>query len=184
MEPILGQLIVFAGTFAPRGWALCNGQLLSISQNTALFSILGTTYGGDGRINFALPDLRGRVASHVNDDNALLTISTQGDEIGTETNVLNITQLPSHGHAITGNVNVAASTTSDEDSDSPIDNYLRSTPGTNSYASTADTTMSPSQAILGMAVAGSATPAAINNIQPTLVFNYCIALEGIFPQRQ
>jgi len=185
MDPILGQLILFAGNFAPRGWALCDGQLLPIRQYTALYSILGTNYGGDGKVTFGLPDLRGRVVSHTD-----TTDSTQielGTAYGTESNVLTIDQLPAHAHVATGIVAAAVSSSNDEDSESPINSFLRNTPGVSSYASTSNGQMGPLSTITGAMEAtggNSAGPnTAINNIQPTLVFSYCIALEGIFPQR-
>jgi microcystin-dependent protein len=95
MNPFIGLICMFGGNFAPRGWAFCDGQLLSIAQNTALFSILGTTYGGDGRTTFALPDLRGRVAMHPGNGPGLSPKSL-GQRGGTETNTLNQLQLPSH----------------------------------------------------------------------------------------
>jgi microcystin-dependent protein len=97
MEPIMGQIIMFAGNYAPRGWAFCHGQLLTISQHSALFSILGTTYGGDGRFTFALPDLRGRVAVGCGQGDGLSSI-TQGVIGGKEMNQLSTKQMPSHTH--------------------------------------------------------------------------------------
>lgn len=97
MEPFIGQIIMFAGNFAPRGWALCDGQLLSIAENSALFSILGTTYGGDGRITFGLPDLRGRFPMHAGSGPGR-SARNLGSEGGTEQHSLNTAQLPSHAH--------------------------------------------------------------------------------------
>lgn len=98
MEPFIGQIIMFAGNFAPRGWALCDGQLLSIAENSALFSILGTTYGGDGRTTFGLPDLRGRFPMHAGSGPGR-TPRSLGSEGGTETHTLNNSQLPTHSHS-------------------------------------------------------------------------------------
>lgn len=179
MEPILGQLMVFTGNFAPLGWALCNGQLLQIRQYTALFSILGNYYGGDGKTTFALPDLRGRVVSHTDTTNNALP--ELGATYGTESNMLTLNQIPPHSHVTTGVVTVAASTTTDEDSESPIGSFLRSTPGVSTYTSTPNGLMGASTVTAQMAPIGGGT--AVPNIQPTLAFNYCIAMEGIFPQR-
>jgi len=97
MEPLIGQIMMFAGNFAPRGWAFCEGQLLAINQYQALFSILGTTYGGDGRTTFGLPDLRGRVPMHPGNGPGLSS-KRLGQKGGSETNTLNVSQLPSHNH--------------------------------------------------------------------------------------
>ena len=96
-SPFIGQIIMFGGNFAPRGWALCDGQLLPISQNSALFSILGTTYGGDGRTSFGLPELRGRVAMHPGNGPGLSS-RRLGERSGVETVTLGATQVPAHGH--------------------------------------------------------------------------------------
>src|SRR3954467_10025114 len=96
-EPFIGEVRMFGGNFAPRGWAFCNGQLLSISQNTALFSLLGTTYGGNGQTTFALPNLQGRVPMHVGQGPGL-TNRTQGEVAGTETHTLNANEMPVHTH--------------------------------------------------------------------------------------
>ena len=179
MDPIVGQLMLFVGNFAPRGWALCDGQLMQIRTNTALFSILGNTYGGDGKTTFALPDLRGRVVSHT--DTTDSTQTPLGTAFGTESNVLTIDQLPAHAHIAEGTVAAAVSSTDSEDSESPIDNFLRATPGISTYASTSNGFMGPSPIGGKMDETGGTT--AVPNIQPTLSFNYCIALAGIFPQR-
>ncbi|MEM8909888.1 MAG: tail fiber protein, partial [Bacteroidota bacterium] len=110
MEPFIGQIMMFGGNFAPRGWALCNGQLMPISQNQALFSLLGTTYGGDGRTTFALPDLRGRAAMHAGHGPGL-TDRRLGQRSGTETNTMNTLQMPSHSHiaVVGGSVKIQVS---------------------------------------------------------------------------
>ncbi|MEZ4720443.1 MAG: tail fiber protein [Flavobacteriales bacterium] len=100
-EQFIGQIILFAGNFAPRGWAFCDGQLLSISQNQALFSIIGTAYGGDGRTTFGLPDLRGRTPVHAGSGPGL-TSRARGQSFGTETNTMTIDQMPDHNHSATG----------------------------------------------------------------------------------
>ncbi|MCX4248096.1 phage tail protein [Paraliomyxa miuraensis] len=169
MEPFIGQIIMFAGNFAPRGWALCDGQLLPISQNQALFSILGTTYGGDGRTTFALPDLRGRASLHAGSGPGL-TPRSLGQKSGEETVTLTVNQMPSHGHVVN-----AADTMANVRSPS---NAVLAQEATGAYQNgRTDVTMNP--AMIGNS--GGSQPH--DNMQPYLVVNYIIALEGIFPSR-
>lgn len=168
MDPYIGEIRCFGFTFAPQGWAQCNGQLLSIAQNTALFSLLGTTYGGDGRTTFALPDLRGRTAVGSGQGPGQ-TNRTQGEVGGTETVALTAATLPPHSHT------VAAS--SSATTKNPSGSLPAVTGAGSSYGTTSD---------LGMGAAmigggGSGQPHA--NMQPYLVLNWCIALVGIFPSR-
>jgi microcystin-dependent protein len=186
-EPYLGQIIMFAGNFAPSGWALCNGQLLPISQNAALFSILGTTYGGDGITTFALPNLQGRVPEHWGTGPGLPAVTI--GESGGSTNVSILTSnLPQHAHPIAQPVSSAAGT-----AQTPVNSYPAvdtatatftppSTHGTvtvSSYASasTANQTMAPF--VSGMA--GGGIPISVQ--QPYLAVTFVIALQGIFPSR-
>ncbi|MBC3758354.1 phage tail protein [Hyunsoonleella sp. SJ7] len=176
MEPFIGQIIMFGGNFAPRGWALCDGQLLAISSNQALFSILGTTYGGDGRTTFALPDLRGRVAVH---DGAGpgLSPKTLGQKGGSETNTLNNSNLPAiplkvssadaTQSAATNGASIATPGKLDGRSFDPSNGFNTATP---------DITLN-SASVQG----GSSVP--VNNMQPYQVVNYIIALQGVFPSR-
>ncbi len=177
MNPFIGQIIMFGGNFAPRGWALCDGQLLSIAQNTALFSILGTTYGGDGRTTFGLPDLRGRVAMHAGNGPGL-TPRRLGQKGGTETNTLNVTQLPSHNHLATGTVNLGtvANTASGSGAFLPI------TTGANFYSDTGgNADMNANALTVTTSNTGNSSP--VNNIQPYQCVNFIIALVGVFPSR-
>lgn len=119
METFLGQIIMFGGNFAPRGWAFCNGSLIAINQNQALFSLLGTTYGGDGRTTFALPDLRGRAPIHYGQGPGLSN-RTLGEKSGVESNILNVNQLPSHNHLASGAVKASNVVATDSD---PIGKY-------------------------------------------------------------
>lgn len=181
MDQFLGQLMLFAGDFAPRGWALCNGQLMQISTNQALFSILSTTYGGDGITTFALPDLRGRAASHEGTGTGLTAVKL-GQKYGSESNSLTALQMPEHVHTVANTtVNIAASTTNDEDTDVPTDAYIRATPGMNSYSNTTDGTMGASTLTATATPTGTGFP--VNNIQPSLSLIYCIATVGIYPSR-
>ena len=170
--PILGEIRMFGGNFAPRGWAFCNGQILPITQNTALFSLLGTMYGGNGINTFALPDLRGRVPNHFGQGPGLSNY-TQGQVGGTESVTLLQSQLPAHSHSVNA---VAAG----GNQASPAGNLpaIEST-GTslNFSSSAANATMNP--ATIGNTGQGQPLPV----IQPYLTINFIIALQGIFPSR-
>ncbi|MCC6536129.1 MAG: phage tail protein [Bryobacterales bacterium] len=166
MEPFIGQLMCVGFNFAPKNWALCAGQLLPIAQNTALFSLLGTQYGGDGRVTFALPDLRGRVPVGQGQGPGLSNY-TIGEMAGTENVTLITSQMPQHTHAVNANAGDAVEA-------SPV-NAFPSAGG--AYNTQANTTMNP-----GMAgIAGGNQPHP--NQQPYLVLNWIIALSGIFPPR-
>ncbi|MCB0648973.1 MAG: phage tail protein [Saprospiraceae bacterium] len=167
MEPFIGQVIIFGGNFAIRGYAMCNGQLLSIAQNTALFSILGTTYGGDGRTTFGLPDLRGRVAMHYGQGPGLSPYNL-GEIGGTQSRTLVVGNLPPASVSIPASTNAA---TSDEPSGLVI-----ASNGGNLYNATANTFLAP-----GSLQGGSSQPFSI--LQPYLCLTYLIALVGIFPSR-
>jgi microcystin-dependent protein len=150
-------------TFAPKGWALCNGQVLPINQNQALFALVGTTYGGDGITTFALPNLQARVPLHFSQDFAL------GQSGGEQTHTLTTSEVPAHTHSVTG-------TTAAGDSPVPTGNFLGAADGL--YAPlTSPTTLTPAT----VGTAGGGQPH--NNLQPYLVLNFCIALSGIFPSR-
>lgn len=178
MQPFIGQIQVFPYNFAPRGWAFCHGQLLSIAQNTALFSLIGTTYGGDGRTTFALPDLRGRVPVGPGNGPGLSTWNL-GEKRGTETNTLNQTQLPSHTHGFSGSVTIPVSA-EDADQDEADGHFLAN--GT-FYHNNADATYGNGAIPVNGTVVPTGANVAVNNIQPSLGTNYCIALVGIFPSR-
>lgn len=162
-EPFVSQINLFSFNFAPRGWAQCAGQLLPINQNQALFSLLGTTYGGNGTTNFALPDLRGRVP--VGFGNGV----TLGERAGAETVTLTSAQMPTHNHAVSASSAAPAV-------GSPTGNTW-ATGGSAAYASTTNTAMSP----LALTNAGGNQPH--ENRAPSLTLNFCIALQGIFPSR-
>jgi microcystin-dependent protein len=147
--------------FAPKGWAMCNGQLLTISQNQALFSLLGTMYGGDGRVNFGLPDLRGRVSMHFGDG------FTQGERAGEEAHTLAASEMPAHNHLV--NASQSAGNAADP---SILAGF--------SEGYTGFTNPTPLQPATIANVGGSQPH---NNVQPYLVLNWCIALQGIFPSR-
>lgn len=188
-NPFLAQIELFAGNFAPRGWAFCEGQLLPISSNSALFSILGTTYGGDGRTTFALPDLRGRSGMHPGHGPGL-TNRKLGQKMGTETTTLNQTQLAAHNHvAINRLSGVAAIQVSDQEGEeaTPGSAFLASTPSGNSYyldEHDGNFLAGASGDVTGSAnLLNTGNASAYNNRQPFLGLNYVIALQGVFPSR-
>ena len=174
INPFIGEITWYAFTFAPQGWAFCDGQLLSISSNTALFSLLGTTYGGDGETTFALPDMRGRIPIHQGTGPGLSPYSL-GSRGGTETVTLTIQTMPSHSH--TGQINVNNEERADEDS--PVDNYL-SKQWRRAYHDTTGTTTDDILAGVGtISNVGGGQPH--NNMMPYQVLNCNIALVGLFP---
>jgi len=170
MDPFIGQIIFFAGNFAPRGWAFCNGQLLSVAENTALFAILGTTYGGNGQTNFALPDLRGRVPVHPGHGPGLSNYAL-GQQAGTETVTLGITQIPSHGHTFTPGCS------SDPPNSQTPDNNVPAALDSQAYGSEANANMRPANS----STAGGSQ--AHDNLPPYTCVNFIIAVEGAFPSR-
>ena len=170
-EPFLGEIIMFGGNFAPRGWMICDGQLLAISSNSALFSILGTIYGGDGRTTFALPDLRGRVAMGEGNGPGL-TNRVLGQRGGSERNTLSTAQLPSHTHAATLRASAEPANTS-----MPGGNSLGMAPAYSAETPTA----AMNGASIGMGNTGSNQ--AVNNLQPYQCVNFIIAVQGTFPSR-
>lgn len=177
-EPFVGQIMPVGFSFAPRGWALCDGQLLPISQNDALFSLLGTTYGGDGRTTFALPDLRGRVAVHAGHGPGLAD-RPLGQRGGAEQVALVATQMPSHTHTITSTVRVVDDTGNQRD---PGGAYLaRANDGESNYTDAKDTTGTLAGVGSTAETTGGSQPH--ENMPPYLVVNWCIALVGVYPSR-
>lgn len=168
MDPILGTIIMFAGNFAPRGWAFCNGQVLNISQYQALFAILGTTYGGNGVQTFALPDLRSRVPMHFGQGPGL-SVRTQGEPLGAETVTLTSSNMPSHTHQLL----VAPGAPND---DAPAGLALAS----GQFYNEATPATAVNTATITPAF-GAQNP--IPSVPPALVLNFIIALEGIYPSR-
>lgn len=162
-EPFLSEIRIMSFNFAPKGWAMCNGQLLPINQNQALFSLLGTTFGGDGRVNFALPDLRGQVPIHVGNGHTL------GEKGGEQAHTLSIAELPTHTHVLNGSTNTAVN--------SPANSPVLGTTNPQQAYITAGNLGAMSPDIVGN-VGGSQ---AHLNMQPFLTLTFCIALQGIFP---
>lgn len=171
-EPFIGEIALFAGNFAPMGWAFCDGSLISIPQNAALYSLLGTTYGGDGRTTFALPDLRGRAPISFGQGPGLSNYPL-GQKGGSESTTLTLAQMPAHSHTLNAS-NLPA------DKAVPTDNVLAAEPTGSSavyHAVPANTALNAA----AIGPAGSGAP--IDNRQPYLVINYIIALQGIYPSR-
>lgn len=179
-DPYLGTVTIFAGNFAPMSWKLCQGQLLSIAEYTALFSLLGTTYGGDGQTTFGLPDLRGRTAIHQG-QGAGLSNYTLGEMGGTENTTMVSSQLPAHNHismSITGNPPGVSGTGNLSD---PT-NAVPANGGVSIYGTSGDGSgMGVSNGTAQTPIAGGSQP--FNIISPILAMNYVIAVEGIYPSR-
>jgi len=178
MEGTIAEIRMFAGNFNPRTWAFCSGQILSIATNTALFSLLGTTYGGNGTTTFALPDLRGRVPVGTGTGPGLSNIQL-GQVAGTPTVTLLQTNMPAHTHVVSGSLTMGAKNGAGN-SISPTGNYPAQG-GTNAYSSTQDAQMAPLNGTLSVANAGGSQPFSI--MPPYLGMNYIICLFGIFPSR-
>lgn len=173
MEGYIAQIKLFAGDFAPRTWAYCQGQTMIIAQNSALFSLLGTTYGGNGQVTFGLPNFAGRVAIGTGSNYVL------GEMSGSENISLSPANLPAHTHAMSGTVRTVASATANIDSP---DGAVWAQ-GANSFSKTKNTAMNSGAitANLNVGIAGSSSP--VGNAQPSLGMNYIICLYGIYPSR-
>jgi microcystin-dependent protein len=169
MDPFIAEIRIFAGNFAPRGWATCDGQLLPISQNTALFSLLGTMYGGNGTSNFALPNMQGSVPIHTDDQNP------QGATGGSDSVTLLETEIASHTHNV--NVNAADSATLTQPGPQVV--ISRSSGGPAYQRDTTNNLVRMAQQTITTGI----SPAPHNNLQPYLTLTFIIALQGVYPQR-
>jgi microcystin-dependent protein len=170
-EPFLGEIRLFGFNFPPRGWAKCDGQILPISQNQALFSILGTTYGGDGRTTLALPELRGRTPLHVGNSTTSGSVNHNlGNRSGEEAHSLTTDEMPGHDHSVAANTSAATS-------DEPQGN-LPARSGFDAYRSPSSLGTFASET-----VANTGGGTSHENMQPWLAVNFCIALQGLFPSR-
>lgn len=169
-DPFVAEIRIYPFNFAPRGWAFCDGQLLPLSQNTALFSLLGTTYGGNGKSNFALPDLQGRAPMH-HGQGPGLSLRDLGESGGSETISLLEAEMPTHKHTSRIVADIG-------DINTPQDFLLARSSGGAVYGNTgSDVSLAPN----ALGSAGGSLPH--NNMQPYLTLNFCIALQGIFPPR-
>lgn len=173
MEPFVGEIRIFAGSYAPVGWLLCNGSLQNITDYEVLYSLLGTTYGGDGVRQFGLPDLRGRIPVNQGQGTGL-TARTVGQSFGAEAVTITTDQIPSHTHLLQGSLNAA--TTND-----PTSNVYATT-ATNFYDVTTDDPTKV-KAFSPKAVLSTTGDQPHTNIMPYLVVNYIICVQGIYPQR-
>lgn len=173
MDPFVAEIRIFSFNFPPRGWAFCDGQILPLSQNTALFSLLGTTYGGDGKSNFALPDLQGSSPMHPGQGPGL-SLRFLGESSGSETTTLIESEMPAHNHLVNAKTAGTAA-----DPNGLLLGNPDGRPAPNFFATTLGTaqTMNP----LALSVSGGNLPH--NNLMPYLTLNFCIALQGVFPPR-
>jgi microcystin-dependent protein len=181
MEGTLAEIRMFAGNFSPRGWQFCNGQLLSIAQWTAVFALVGTTYGGNGQTTFGLPDFRGRIARGAQGSQGPgLSIVDLGEQSGTQSVTLLTTNLPAHNHPLTGAVTPQAINDADGLTDSPGNARLGAgTVFTNAASPLVN--MLPAASTLAVGINGSSQP--VGTLPPYLGMNYIFCVEGIFPSR-
>lgn len=172
-EPFIAEIRIFAGNFAPRSWAFCNGQLLPVAQNTALFSLIGTTYGGDGRTTTALPDMQGRAPMHPGRGPGL-TARRLGQRLGTETVTISEAQMPSHNHSFNADGSTGGPLGGGANASDPVNNYLgasvKYSASSTNHVNMHDTSNT----------GGSQSH---NNLQPLIAINYIIALQGLYPSR-
>ncbi|HKJ30315.1 MAG TPA: tail fiber protein [Balneolales bacterium] len=198
MEGTIGEIRMFAGNFAPRDWEFCNGQLIAISQNQALFSVIGTIYGGDGRTTFGLPDLRGRMPVGAGQGPGL-SGRRLGEKEGTENVTLNVSQIPSHNHKATATPNLTANiqaNSANATTGAPGNNYLAqsiyptgrgASDPVNTYSDSSDGTKINGGTVDGsidVNVENTGNSQAHNNMQPFLGMNFIICVNGLYPERQ
>lgn len=185
VDPYIGDVSIFAGNFAPRGWAFCDGQLLAISSNSALFSLLGTTYGGDGRTTFALPDLRGRAPIHAGHGPGLSDYRI-GEKAGQERHTLSSLEMPSHNHVATAASKLfGQNNPGDDDSlGAGVSIASGSSSGSEIFSSEApNTEMNTNSVQTTTTILNQGGSLPHNNMQPFIVINYVIALVGVYPSR-
>ena len=171
MDPFVAEIRIFPFNFAPKGWAFCDGQILPLSQNTALFSLLGTTYGGDGKSNFALPNMQGNAPMHPGQGPGL-SLHDLGETGGSDTVSLLESEIPSHSHAL------RAFRSDQADHFDPTGAVLARATNGNAYI-----TANPNVLLNGNSIAPAGGDQPHNNMQPYLTLNFCIALQGVYPPR-
>lgn len=180
MEGTIAEIRMFASNFAPRSWLFCQGQTMNIAQNTAMFSLLGTTYGGNGQTTFGIPDFRGRVPVGTGQGPGLSN-HVLGDLSGAENFIVNNTSLPAHTHVLSGSITMKGNAATG-DTDTPQANYPAGLTGTNMYSTVNNGSgLGNMKLALTGAVTGSSQP--VNNVQPVMGMNYIICQFGIFPSR-
>lgn len=173
MDPFVAEIRIFPFNFAPKGWAFCDGQILPLSQNTALFSLLGTTYGGDGKSNFALPNMQGNAPMHPGQGPGL-SLHDLGETGGSETVSLLESEIPAHSHGMMANTTTGTKSI-------PTGNSLAKVSGATPYLAANPTpALTP---LSGSAIAPAGGDQPHNNMQPYLTLNFCIALQGVYPPR-
>jgi microcystin-dependent protein len=180
MEGTIGEIRMFAGNFAPQAWAFCQNQIMPIAQNTALFSILGTTYGGNGQTTFALPDFRGRVALGTGQGPGLASVQL-GEVAGTASVTLTTGNLPAHNHPLTGTVNPTANNDGTGLGSNPTGGRLGASGNIFTTATDEQVNMAPAVSTLAIGITGSSQP--FSNMPPYTGMNFIICLQGIFPSR-
>ena len=182
MEGTIAEIRMFGGNFAPKYWAFCQSQVLSIAQNTALFSLLGTTYGGNGQTTFALPDLRGRIPIGAGQGGGLSNYSL-GELSGSEDNTILNSNFPAHVHPLNGSITMRSTAAAGE-SDTPQGKYPATLTGTEMYATTNNgSSLGNMNTALTADPAGQASPTPVNNMQPVMGMYYIICMSGVYPAR-
>ena len=172
-QPFIGEIRMFAGNFAPAGWMTCSGQTMPISENDALFTLIGTTYGGDGQETFGLPDLQGRLPNHAGQGPGLSNNYQLGEKGGTESVTLNTNQIPNHNHVVAG--------TNTQQQNSPQNAVFATVTSTQAGVLGYESNAAPSTSLIPATIQGAGGSAPHNNIQPTLCITYIISLYGVFP---
>jgi len=181
MEPFIGEIRILACNYAPRGWALCEGQILQIAQNSALFSIIGTIYGGDGKTTFALPNLAGRAPLHRGLGSGLALNHVMGEAMGTTTVTLTANQLPTHSHGFNAVSGMAKQTAVAGAMISEMNVPSGSKPVVKQAYT--DAASNAQLSVDAVSAVGSADPSAHQNCQPYQILNFCIAVQGIYPTK-
>ncbi len=180
MEGTIGEIRLFAGTFAPKSWGYCNGAIQNISANTALFSILGTTYGGNGTSTFALPDFQSRMAMGTGTPPGGSAINC-GDKSGAETALMTVANMPAHNHSLVGNLTVNANADASDSNNVPTGRYLSN--GATLYSATADEPATTGVNVISIPTTSTGNGMPFSTLPPFLGMNYIICMYGVYPYR-